>query len=64
MGGDRVSDSGGNMLFLSPGVQLAAKRLILEASIQLPVAQDWNGPQLETDWVAVLSLRVPFQLHL
>lgn len=60
--GSRVSDSGGNVLFLSPGVQLAAKWLILEASIQVPVVQELNGPQLETDWVAVFSLRVPFQL--
>jgi hypothetical protein len=60
--GSTVRGSGGNVLFLSPGVQLAMKRLILEASVQVPVLQDLNGPQLETDFVAVLSVRVPFEL--
>ncbi len=60
--GSTVRGSGGNALFLSPGVQLAMKRLILEASVQVPVLQDLNGSQLVTDFVAVLSVRVPFEL--
>jgi len=35
--GKTLDNSGGNILFLSPGVQFATKRYILEASIQLPV---------------------------
>lgn len=62
--GSTVRDSGGNVLFLSPGVQFAMKRLILEASVQVPVLQDLNGPQLERDFVGVLSVRVPFELGL
>ena len=62
--GSTLRNSGGNVLFLSPGVQIAMKRLILEASVQVPVLQDLNGPQLETDFVGVLSVRVPFELSL
>ena len=58
--GHTVRDSGGHVLFLSPGLQLASLRWILEASLQIPVAQDLNGPQLETDAIGVLSVRIPF----
>ncbi len=49
------------MLFLSPGAQFVTQRFIVEASVQVPVVQDLNGPQLETNFVAVLSVRVPFE---
>lgn len=55
-------DSGGHVLFVAPGLQLAAKRWILEASFQVPIVQDLNGSQVEQDFVAVLSVRVPFEL--
>lgn len=60
--GQLVVDSGGHVLFLAPGLQLAAKSWILEASIQLPIAQDLHGSQVEQDIVAVLSVRIPFAL--
>lgn len=60
--GRTVRNSGGHILFLSPGVQFVTTRWILEASVQLPVLQDLNGPQLETDVIAVLSLRLPFTI--
>ncbi|MGB7291701.1 MAG: transporter [Thermodesulfobacteriota bacterium] len=53
-----VDDSGGNILFLSPGLQFATKRYIIEASIQLPVIQDLNDNQLETDFVLTGGFRV------
>ncbi|MDA2919201.1 transporter [Desulfobacterota bacterium AH_259_B03_O07] len=56
--GKTIDDSGGNILFLSPGIQLATKRFILEASIQLPVIQDLNGNQVETDFVLTGGFRV------
>lgn len=46
--GTTVANTGGHTLFLSPGLQLAMKRIILEASVQIPVIQDLNGTQLET----------------
>lgn len=55
-----VKDSGGNTLFLSPGIQLATKRWVLETSVQLPIIQDLNGSQLETDYTVVTSLRLTF----
>lgn len=58
--GRRIAASGGHVLFLAPGLQLAAKSWILEASVQVPVAQDLHGSQLEQDFVAVLSVRIPF----
>lgn len=62
--GMTVSDSGGNLLYLSPGAQFIAKRFIVEASVQIPVWQDRNGSQLEDDLIAVLSVRIPFTLGL
>jgi hypothetical protein len=62
--GSTVGASGGSIIFLSPGAQFIAKRVIVEASVQLPVWQDLNGPQLENDFTAVLSVRIPFVLGL
>jgi hypothetical protein len=56
----KVEDSGGNILFISPGIQWVTKRLILETSIQIPLVQDINGNQLETDYTGVLSFRITF----
>ena len=53
-----IDNSGGSILFLSPGIQFATKRYILEASIQLPVIQDLNGNQVETDFVFTAGFRV------
>ncbi len=53
-----INDSGGHILFLSPGLQFATKRYILESSIQLPVIQDLNGNQVETDFILTAGFRV------
>ncbi len=60
--GKTVPDSGGHVLFLSPGAQLVSLRWILEVSLQIPVVQDLHGPQLERDFVGVLSVRIPFEM--
>lgn len=45
--GVAIGDSGGHVAFLSPGVQWVVRpRLLLEASVQIPVVQDLNGTQL------------------
>jgi len=62
--GRTVKASGGNILFLSPGTQFITKRFIIEASLQVPIWQDLNGPQLEDDFTVVLSVRIPFTLGL
>ncbi len=64
MDGSTLAASGGNILFLSPGAQFITKRFIVETSVQIPIWQDRNGPQLEDDFTAVLSVRIPFTLGL
>lgn len=58
--GSDVADSGGYTLFLSPGLQYVTMRWIAEVSIQLPVIQDLNGGQLETDYVLNAGFRIRF----
>jgi len=56
----RIDNTGGHLLFLSPGVQVATKHFVIESSIQLPVLQNLNGNQLEPDFVLVGSVRATF----
>lgn len=58
LSGFSIGDSGGNTIFLSPGVQYSTRRFIIESSIQLPVAQDLNGNQVETDFIWTLGFRI------
>lgn len=47
VGGGLASDSGGHVVYLSPGIQLLLRRnLILEGGVQVPVIHDLNGTQL------------------
>ena len=59
-GGGLVDNSGGNTIFLSPGLQVASKLTIVEVSVQLPAIQNLNGNQTESDFVLVGSVRVTF----
>ena len=44
--GIRVDHTGGHLAFVSPGVQrVVLRRLLLEASLQIPVIQDFRGIQ-------------------
>lgn len=56
--GVTIGNSGGNTIFLSPGLQYSARRFILESSVQIPVAQDLNGNQVETDFVWTIGFRI------
>lgn len=53
-----IGASGGNTIFLSPGLQYSARRYIIESSIQLPVIQDLNGNQVETDFIWTIGFRI------
>jgi len=53
-------NSGGTTLFLSPGLQYVTRRWVLEAIVQLPVAQDLNGTAIEDDFVVRAGFRVNF----
>ncbi len=47
VGGGLTSDSGGHVVYLSPGIQFLVRRnLILEGGVQVPVMHDLNGTQL------------------
>jgi hypothetical protein len=59
-GGAKLDDTGGTSLFLSPGVQLVTRKVIYEASVQLPAVQNLNGEQAETDFVASIGVRINF----
>ena len=47
-----------DILFVSPGLQLQLRGVILEASLQVPVADDATGPT--PNWVAALGIRLIF----
>lgn len=56
-----VRNSGGHLLFLSPGLQyLPIPPLILEVGVQIPIFRDLNGRQLAPDWSVVVGLRYLF----
>jgi len=53
-------NTGGDRVWLSPGVQYVARRWILEAVIQIPVIQSLNGNALENDFVFTTGFRRSF----
>ena len=57
--GRNLSDSGGHVLSLSPGIQyIPLSRLLVEASLQVPLVKDLNGTQLEPDWTVNAGIRI------
>ncbi len=53
-------NSGGTILFITPGIQYVTVKYILEAAIQLPVLQNLNGNALETDYNLTTGFRINF----
>jgi len=51
-------NSGGTTWLVAPGLQYITQRVVIEAAVQLPAAQDVNGTGLERDFITTLSLRV------
>lgn len=59
--GRGVRDSGGQLLFIAPGLEyLPWPNLILETSVQVPIYRDLNGRQLAPDWSVVVGVRYLF----
>lgn len=53
-----IGNSGGNLLYLSPGIQyLVRQNVILEAGAQFPVVRDLNGIQLAPNANLLFGLR-------
>lgn len=53
-------NSGGTTLFLSPGLQYVTKKWIVEAGVQVPVAQNLHGTALKNDYVLTVGFRINF----
>lgn len=53
-------NSGGTTLYLSPGLQYVTRKWVLEAIVQIPVAQDLGGASLEDDFIVRTGFRVNF----
>lgn len=60
IGGADDPDSGGERLFISPGLQYVTRRWVVEAIVQLPVAQGLNGSALEDDVIVRAGFRINF----
>jgi hypothetical protein len=59
--GDVDGNSGGNVLFLSPGVRLTVgERVALALSFGIPIATALNGAQVEPDYRIVSGVSVSF----
>ena len=58
--GKTDADSGGNTLFLSPGLQYVTRGWIVEAAVQLPVLVRLNGDALEPGATVRAGFRVNF----
>ncbi len=57
--GQKINDSGGTTIFLSPGLQyVGGRRWLIEASVQIPIVNELNGTQLVTDWTVSFGTRV------
>jgi len=53
-------NSGGFLLYLTPGIQYSAQRWIADLGVKIPVINDLNGTALEPDYSIVTSVRVNF----
>ncbi len=61
LNGPALQNTGGNVLFLSPGLQYIPSRyFLLEASMQIPISQSLNGTQLGNDIGGVVGARILF----
>ena len=59
--GRKARNSGGHSLFISPGIEyLPLPYLILESSVQIPIAQDLNGSQPEKRFSLLFGFRYLF----
>lgn len=56
--GLELADSGGHVVYLSPGIQFLLRgNLILEGGVQIPVLRDLNGTQLAPGFNGLVGLR-------
>lgn len=58
--GQDVSDSGGNLLFVSPGFFLTYRNWAVKGGVQVPVYQNLNGNQPEVDYRFALGVEIHY----
>lgn len=59
--GGSDGDTGGSVLFLSPGVKVSfSQSCAANLGVQFPVVQDLNGSQVETDFRLIAGISVAF----
>lgn len=54
------ADSGGTTWLIAPGLQYATRRWVLEAVVQLPLAQNLHGAALKQDYIVRAGFRFAF----
>ena len=59
LNGDIKDNTGGNVLFASPGIQYVYAGIIVEGSVQIPIpgVTRLNGNQMPPTWAALLGVR-------
>jgi hypothetical protein len=60
IGGVRDPNSGGNVVFLSPGLRLSYEKWSGFVSVGVPVVNDLNGLQAEPDWRLLTGVALNF----
>jgi len=57
--GQEVANSGGNEVFVSPGIQyIPSRNFLVEGSVQIPIVTALHGTQLGTDFMVNLGVRM------
>ena len=54
------ANSGGNVVYLSPGLRLSYERWSGFASLGVPIVNDLNGVQAEPDWRVLTGVAINF----
>lgn len=60
MNGNKLTNTGGSRLYLSPSLQFVSRRWVIETALQVPIEQNLHGTALETDYTIILGGRVNF----
>lgn len=60
LAGQKLENSGGDTIFAAPGLQFLINTLVIEGSVQLPIVEELNGAQPETDVNVLFGLRYLF----
>lgn len=60
VGGITDPNSGGFLLYLTPGLQYVTRRWIADLGARIPIRSDLNGTALEPDYSILTSIRINF----